>query len=102
MDTSSAAAIRRPQVRFKYILFVAFVLMFLFVLWDRERDVLGGVVVAAEAGPLIDEIRQIPSLEGAVPSPFDCWLIHRGIQSLPCRMRVHAANALAVAQALDV
>ena len=64
-------------------------------------DVLGGVVVAAEAGPLIDEIRQIQSLEGAVPSPFDCWLMHRGIQTLPCRMRVHAANALAVAQALE-
>jgi uncharacterized membrane protein len=40
MDTSSAAAIRRPQVRFKYILFVAFVLMFLFVLWDRERFII--------------------------------------------------------------
>ena len=64
-------------------------------------DVLGGVVVAAEAGPLIDEIRQIQWLEGAVPSPFDCWLIHRGIQTLPCRMRAHAANALAVAQALE-
>ncbi len=36
MDTSSAAAIRRPQVRFKYILFVAFVLMFLFVLWTAS------------------------------------------------------------------
>jgi cystathionine gamma-synthase len=66
-----------------------------------HADVLGGIVVAAEAGPLIDEIRQIQSLESAVPSPFDCWLLHRSIQTLACRMRVHAANALAVARALE-
>jgi cystathionine gamma-synthase len=32
-----------------------------------------------------------------VPSPFDCWLVVRGIRTLPCRMHAHCANAAAVA-----
>ncbi len=64
-------------------------------------DVLGGIVVSREPNPLIDEIRQIQLLEGAVPSPFDCWLVHRGIKTLAYRMRGHAENALKVARALE-
>jgi cystathionine gamma-synthase len=64
-------------------------------------DALGGIVVAAAPSPLIDEIRQIQLLEGAVPSPFDCWLVHRGIKTLAYRMRGHAENALKVARALE-
>jgi cystathionine gamma-synthase len=50
-------------------------------------DVLGGIVISRESNPLIDEIRQIQWLEGAVPSAFDCWLVHRGIKTLAYRMR---------------
>jgi len=32
-----------------------------------------------------------------VPSPFDCWLVLRGIQTLPWRVRAHAENAMKVA-----
>jgi cystathionine gamma-synthase len=64
-------------------------------------DVLGGIVLAAEPSRLIDEIRQIQVLEGAIPSPFDCWLVHRGIKTLAYRMRGHAENALKVARALE-
>jgi cystathionine gamma-synthase len=32
-----------------------------------------------------------------VPSPFDCWLVLRGIRTLPYRMRAHSENALKVA-----
>jgi len=49
-------------------------------------DVLGGVVVAREPGPLLDEIRRFQQIEGAVPSPFDCWLVHRGIKTLAYRV----------------
>ena len=38
---------------------------------------------------------------GAIPSPFDCWLLLRGIRSLPWRMRGHCANAEAVARYLS-
>jgi len=37
---------------------------------------------------------------GAVPGPFDCWLVLRGIKTLAVRMERHAANALQVAQFL--
>ena len=37
---------------------------------------------------------------GAVGSPFNSWLVLRGLRTLPCRMEKHAANALTVAKAL--
>lgn len=64
-------------------------------------DVLGGVVVARESNSTTETIRQTQLLEGSVPSPFDCWLVHRGFQTLTCRMRGHAQNALHVATALE-
>jgi cystathionine gamma-synthase len=64
-------------------------------------DVLGGIVIARDNTPMMQEIREVQLLEGAVPAPFDCWLLHRGLKTLPYRMRGHAANALAVAQALE-
>ena len=64
-------------------------------------DVLGGIVITADSGPVVDEIRRIQLLEGAVPSPFDCWLIRRGIKTLVYRMRAHAENAYTVARALE-
>ena len=38
---------------------------------------------------------------GTVPSAFDCWLVLRGIRTLPWRMRAHCANAMAVAHFLE-
>ncbi|HXR09985.1 MAG TPA: PLP-dependent transferase, partial [Candidatus Acidoferrales bacterium] len=38
---------------------------------------------------------------GAVPSPFDCWLTLRGINTLPLRVRAQSQNALLVARFLD-
>ncbi len=60
-----------------------------------HSDVTGGIVVAANADEdsLFSEIRRIQEDGGAVPSPFDCWLILRGIRTLPYRMRAHCANA---------
>ncbi len=58
-------------------------------------DVTGGVV----AGPseLVNELRKIARLNGAVPGPFDTWLASRGIKTLQLRMREHSRNARAVA-----
>jgi cystathionine gamma-synthase len=60
-------------------------------------DVLGGAVVARTRGPLFERIRAIQASGGAVPSPFDCWLVRRGIRTLPYRMRAHSEHALRVA-----
>ena len=64
-------------------------------------DVTGGVVVSAADSPMFQEIRAIQRDGGAVPSPFDCWLILRGIRTLPYRMRGHSENAAKVAAFLD-
>jgi cystathionine gamma-synthase len=66
-----------------------------------HSDVMGGVVVTREAGPFGERLRSIQSAGGAVPSPFDCWLVLRGIRTLPWRMRAHCANARAVAEFLS-
>jgi cystathionine gamma-synthase len=63
-------------------------------------DVLGGIVVAKKDGELFQRIRNIQYEGGAVPSPFDCWLILRGMRTLPWRMRAHSANAAKVAEFL--
>jgi cystathionine gamma-synthase len=65
-----------------------------------HTDTLGGVVVLREKGPLFDRIRKVQTTAGAVPSPFECWLVLRGIRTLPYRMRAHCANAAAVARFL--
>lgn len=64
-----------------------------------HSDVLGGAVVSQSSDGL-QRIRQIQSAGGAVAAPFDCWLVLRGIQTLPYRMRAHSANAMKVAAAL--
>ena len=65
-----------------------------------HSDLLGGALVAREASPMWERIRTVQKDGGAVPSAFDCWLLLRGIRTLPWRMRAHSANALAVAEFL--
>ena len=64
-------------------------------------DVTGGIVVSARRDGLFKEISRIQQNGGAVPSPFDCWLVLRGIRTLPYRMRAHSENAAKVASFLD-
>ncbi|HXM74983.1 MAG TPA: aminotransferase class V-fold PLP-dependent enzyme [Chthoniobacterales bacterium] len=63
-------------------------------------DVLGGIVVAKTDNEFFQRIRDIQYSGGAVPSPFDCWLILRGMRTLPWRMRAHSENAAKVADFL--
>ncbi|HEY7002156.1 MAG TPA: PLP-dependent transferase [Candidatus Udaeobacter sp.] len=63
-------------------------------------DVLGGIVVAKNENDFFQRIRSIQYEGGAVPSPFDCWLILRGMRTLPWRMRAHSENAMRVADFL--
>lgn len=62
-----------------------------------HSDVLGGIVVVREAGPLLARLREFQSAGGGVPSPFDCWLLLRSLATLPLRVRAQSANAAAVA-----
>ncbi len=62
-----------------------------------HSDVLGGAVIAAREDEGWERLVFLQRNEGAVPSPFDCWLVHRGLRTLPYRMRGHQANAGKVA-----
>jgi cystathionine gamma-synthase len=66
-----------------------------------HSDVLGGALVFKRNNEFAQRVRALQSLSGAVPSPFDCWLISRGIKTLGIRVRAQMATAQAVANFLD-
>eukprot|EP01118_Nematostelium_gracile_P009556 TRINITY_DN3238_c0_g2_i1.p1 TRINITY_DN3238_c0_g2~~TRINITY_DN3238_c0_g2_i1.p1 ORF type:complete len:374 (-),score=30.48 TRINITY_DN3238_c0_g2_i1:538-1659(-) len=66
-----------------------------------HSDVLGGALITAKQDELWARIRNIQQIGGAVPSPFDCFLLVRSIKTLPYRMRGHCSNGMALAQYLD-
>lgn len=61
-------------------------------------DVTGGVLVTAEENLLFDAARTAQKVGGMVPSPFDCWLTLRGIETLPLRARAQSAAAFEIAR----
>jgi len=63
-----------------------------------HSDVIGGAVVTREVNPLFEQLRVIQGVGGAVPSPFDCWLTQRGLQTLALRVRAQSQGALAIAR----
>jgi cystathionine gamma-synthase len=65
-----------------------------------HSDVLGGIVVAREETPLFEQVRLIQKVGGGVPSPFDCWLTLRGLQTLPLRVRAQSGHAQRIAEFL--
>jgi len=61
-----------------------------------HSDTVGGAVVVGD--PAVHErVRFVQNAVGAVPGPFDCFLVHRGLRTLHLRMAAHAASAEAVA-----
>jgi cystathionine gamma-synthase len=65
-----------------------------------HSDVVGGALVLTDAG-LAERLRFHQNAMGAVPGPFDCWLVLRGAKTLGVRMDRHCANAQRVAEMLD-
>jgi cystathionine gamma-synthase len=64
-------------------------------------DLMGGAVVTRVEDELFERVRVVQASGGGIPSPFDCWLVLRGIQSLPWRVRGHAENAMKLATFLS-
>jgi cystathionine gamma-synthase len=64
-----------------------------------HSDVVGGMVVTNDAD-LAASIAFLQNAVGAVPSPFDCFLVLRGVKTLGVRMDRHCTNARAVAELL--
>jgi cystathionine gamma-synthase len=66
-----------------------------------HSDVLSGALIFRGTGPLVDRVRHIQQQSGSVPSPFECWLTLRGIQTFPYRMRAICESAQRVAEFLS-
>jgi cystathionine gamma-synthase len=64
-----------------------------------HSDVVAGAVVTDDP-ELAERVRFLQNATGAVPGPFDCFLLLRGIKTLAVRMDRHCANATAVADLL--
>jgi O-succinylhomoserine (thiol)-lyase len=66
---------------------------------NGHSDVVGGAVVTT-TDKLTERIQFLLNAMGTCASPFDCWLVLRGIETLAVRMKQHEENALAVANYL--
>jgi cystathionine gamma-synthase len=64
-----------------------------------HSDVVGGAVIS-RAEEWNERVRFIQNSVGAVPGPFDCFLVHRGLRTLHLRMEAHARSAGAVVELL--
>ncbi|QJW89607.1 aminotransferase class V-fold PLP-dependent enzyme [Spirosoma taeanense] len=69
--------------------------------FSGHSDVLGGALIFKRNNAFTERVRSLQGHLGAVPSPFDCWLVSRGIKTLGVRMRAQMATAQAVAEFLD-
>jgi cystathionine beta-lyase/cystathionine gamma-synthase len=65
-----------------------------------HSDVLGGAVVTRDEA-LARELRDWRTAGGAIPGPFESWLILRGMKTLPLRIERQSANAQAIAEFLS-
>jgi cystathionine gamma-synthase len=65
-----------------------------------HSDVLGGALIFKHDNEFTQRVRQLQGLSGAVPSPFDCWLVSRGIKTLGVRVRAQSLTAQTIANFL--
>jgi cystathionine gamma-synthase/cystathionine gamma-lyase len=66
---------------------------------NGHSDVVGGLVITSDPA-LAERIGFLQNAIGAVPSPFDCYLVLRGLKTLGVRMRQHVASAGVIAERL--
>lgn len=66
---------------------------------DGQGRVLGGAIAGASA--LLDPVYQVVRTCGPSLSPFNAWVLHKGLETLSIRMKAHSASALELAQWLE-
>ncbi len=67
---------------------------------NGHSDAVGGAIVTSDP-ELHERLRFLQNALGAVPSPFDCYLVLRGLKTLPVRVRQHVASARVIAERLE-
>ena len=65
-----------------------------------HSDIVGGSIVIKQNKEYAEKISYIQNAVGAIPSPFDCYLLTRSIKTLSVRMKQHNENAIAVSNFL--
>ncbi len=65
-----------------------------------HSDVIGGAVIARQTNPLFEQLQLVQTIGGVIPSPFDCWLTLRGLQTLSLRVRQQSRSAQTIAEFL--
>jgi len=68
---------------------------------NGHSDVIGGIAIVGDDHELSDRLRFLQNAIGGIASPFDSFLVLRGIKTLALRMERHCANAQTIAEALD-
>jgi cystathionine gamma-lyase len=66
---------------------------------NGHSDVIGGIVVTNDEN-IAGELRFLQKAAGAVPGPWDSWLVMRGVKTLHVRMRAHNENGQKIAEFL--
>lgn len=67
---------------------------------NGHSDVVMGIAVMRDP-TLFDQLKFLQNALGGVPSPFDCYLAHRGLKTLHLRMERHAFNAMEISKFLE-
>ncbi|MBN22177.1 MAG: cystathionine gamma-synthase [Bdellovibrionaceae bacterium] len=67
---------------------------------NGHSDVVGGIVVTNDTS-FYESVKFIQNSAGAVPGPWDCFLVMRGLKTLHIRMQRHEENAMQIAQFLE-
>ncbi|MBI5029305.1 MAG: cystathionine gamma-synthase [Chloroflexi bacterium] len=65
-----------------------------------HSDVVGGAIITSN-DKVFERLKFLQNAAGAVPGPFDCWLVLRGAKTLALRMDRHSENAIRVAHFLE-
>jgi cystathionine gamma-synthase len=66
-----------------------------------HSDILGGAIIVRDDDEWSARLKRVQILMGATQNPLDCYLLARGLKTLPLRMREHSASALVLAQRLE-
>lgn len=68
---------------------------------NGHSDVSGGILITKKVTEFWNKIKIVQGYGGAIPAPFDCYLLIRGIKTLAYRMRGHVNNAQLLAEYLE-
>ncbi len=68
--------------------------------FSGHSDILGGIICTNHNNDISNNIRAYQQTAGAVPSPFDCWLLNRSLATFPLRFSMQCSNAFTIAHFL--